>query len=160
MKSVSWSSHQGPTIAHMPDRSFVCTSLRRSPWTPHGGLRVFVGQVTQRQAGHPRLLLSLWLRCRRCLCMEEMGTGNARIWSSRDPLSWVCEWRQNRTLNLNFKKVGGEKLTAYNNNKKAASLRLKGGGFVVVEARARKQWCPGMEPEPQSLCHTPCWGFI
>lgn len=50
--------------------------------------------------------------------------------------------------------------TNSNNNKKAASLRLKGGGFVVVEVRALKQWCPGMEPEPQSLCHTACLGFI
>ena len=40
------------------------------------------------------------------LCLEEMETGNARIWSFRDPNSWVCEWRQNKTLNLNFKKVG------------------------------------------------------
>lgn len=39
------------------------------------------------------------------LCQEEMEAGNARIWSFRDPNSWVCEWRQNRTLNLNFKKV-------------------------------------------------------
>lgn len=50
-----------------------------------------------------------WLRCRRYSCLEEMGTGNERIWSFSDPISWVCEWRQNRTLNLNFKKVCGVK---------------------------------------------------
>lgn len=130
--------------AAMQDRpSYVClentvwTSRRRSTWTPHNKLRVIVGQVTQRQAGHPRLLSVFWLQCRGCLCTEEMGTGNARIWSPRDPISWVCEWRQNRTLNLNFKKVGGEKW-ATKQGWSPSRACARGGRVCCC-------WCPGFK---------------
>ena len=88
----------------------VCAHFFRAfagaPWTHHS-LRG--GHVTS--GGRAILSFSFfsWHQCRRFLCLEEMDSGNARIWSFRDPISWVCEWRQNRTLNLNFKKVGTEK---------------------------------------------------
>lgn len=92
------------------------------------------GQVTG--AGGPfSASLVLWLRCPLSSWLGEMGSGNARIWSVRDPISWVCEWRQNRTLNLNFRKVcfrrGGKKESGDD-----GCAFLQGGGFVVVSDAA------------------------
>lgn len=100
MKNVPWSSHAGLTVVCVlyEQQEEHLNASRQAPGHRRSG---------DPAAGRPSAApLCLWLRCRGCLCTEEMDTGDARIWSPTDPISWVCEWRQNRTLNLNFKKVG------------------------------------------------------
>lgn len=79
-------------------------SFRTSTWTHHSWSRDPHHQpaLTSHSLAASS---SLWLRCRTGSFQGEMDSGNARIWSVRDPTSWGCEWRQNRTLNRSFKKV-------------------------------------------------------
>lgn len=86
--------------------------LFRGFGSPLNAPQRWLGRSRDAEGGRPYSVPPpFWLRCRRGSCLEEMGTGNERIWSFRDPISWVCEWRQNRTLNLNFKKVCGVKMS-------------------------------------------------